>query len=82
MSNRNELETIVEYLEDCGNGSGVHHSLYFCGDSGTFVLESVGVEFNDGDVSLEDFNDEEALEWCVQFAGLDHDEALRRIVGA
>jgi hypothetical protein len=76
------METIAEYMEDCGNGSGTHHTLYFCGDSGTFILESVGVAFNDGDISLEDFNDSEALEWCVEFAGMPYMAAARAIIGA
>ena len=80
MSNAG-METIVEYMEDMGDGTGIHHTLYFCDDSGTFILESIGVAFHEG-VELEDFNDAEALEWCIEFAGMDPDEAARRIVGA
>ena len=75
------METIVEYMEDLGDGTGIHHVLYFCDDSGTFILESTGVDLHEG-TEIEDFNDQEALEWCIEFAGMDPDEAARRIVGA
>ena len=82
MSNEKAyMETIVEFMEDLGDGSGIHHTLYFCDDSGTFIRESVGVDFHEG-VELEDFNDQQALEWCVEFVGMDYVEAARRIIGA
>ena len=81
-SNWGDMETIVEYMEDYGDGSGTHHILYFCCDSGTFILESAGVLFNDGDLTIEDFDSQEALEWCTEYAGMDPVEAARRIIGA
>ncbi len=77
-----EVEKIAEFLDDFGNGSGTHHTLLFDPDGGTFVLESVGVEFHEGDVSFTDMDSQEAYEWCIHVAGLEPVEAARRIVGA
>ena len=83
MSNNDfEVEKIAEFLEEHGTGSGIHHTLYFDPDGGTFVLESLGVELNDGDVSLTDLDSQKALEWLTEVAGMEPVEAARRIVGA
>ncbi len=83
MSDCNEtLEKIVEYLEAPNPGFGTHHTLYFDPDEGVFVLESIGVEINEGDVEMTDLDSQEAYEWAVGVAGMGRAEAARAIIGA
>lgn len=82
MNSDYEIEKIAEFLDDKGDGFGTHHTLYFDPDGGKFLLESIGVEINEGDVLLEDLDSQEAYEWCVHTAGMEPVEAARRIVGA
>lgn len=82
MSNNDTIEKIAEFLEEQVPGSGTHHTLYFDLDSGKFVLESVGVEFNEGDVEVTDFDSQEAFEWATKVAGMAPGEAARRVIGA
>lgn len=82
MSNNDAIEKIAEFLEEQVPGCGTHHVLYFDPDSGKFVLESVGVEINEGDVEVADFDSQEAFEWATEVADMSPGEAARRIVGA
>lgn len=83
MSDCNEtLEKIVEYLEAPNPGFGVHHTLYFDSDEGVFVLESLGVEINEGDVEMTDLDSQQAYEWAVGVAGMSCADAARKIIGA
>ena len=81
MSNY-EAKKIAEFLEEQVPGCGTHHTLYFDPDSGKFVLESVGVEINEGDVAVTDLDSQEAFLWATEVAGMSPGEAARRIVGA
>ena len=77
-----EIEKIAEFLEEQVPGCGTHHTLYFDNDSGKFVLESVGVEINEGDVSMTDLDSQEALDWLTTVAGMPYMAAARAIIGA
>ena len=80
MSNY-QAEKIGEFLEEQVPGCGTHHTLYFDPDSGKFVLESVGVEINEGDVEMTDMESDEALDWLTQVAGVPYMKAVRAIIG-
>jgi hypothetical protein len=83
MSNSDfEIEKIAEYLEEEVRGCGTHHVLYFDPDSGKFVLESVGVEINEGDMEVADLDAQEALEWLTRVAGMPYMAAVRAVIGA
>ncbi|MHB1608443.1 MAG: hypothetical protein ACYCXX_07355 [Acidiferrobacter thiooxydans] len=77
-----EVEKIVEFLEEQGGGFGAHHTLYFDPVGGTFVLESIEVEINEGDVSRVDLDSQAAYEWCIRTAGMEPVAAARAIIGA
>lgn len=81
MSSDFEIEKIAEFLEEHDSASATHHTLYFDPDGGRFVLESIGVAFNDGDVALEDLAADEALDWLVEVAGMPYMKAVRAIIG-
>lgn len=81
-NNCETLEKIVEFLEAPNPGFGTHHILYFDSDEGAFVLESTGIEINEGDVSMVDLDSQQAYEWAVTVAGLSCAEAARKIIGA
>lgn len=76
------LEKIVEYLEAPNPGFGTHHTLYFDPDEGVFVLESIGVEINEGDVEMTDLDSQAAFEWATTVAGMKPAAAARAIIGA
>ncbi|AWP24525.1 hypothetical protein C4901_15315 [Acidiferrobacter sp. SPIII_3] len=80
MSNY-QAEKIAEFLEEQSPGCGTHHTLYFDPDSGKFVLESVGVEINEGDVEVADLEADEALDWLTEVAGMSYMAAVRAIIG-
>ena len=83
MSDCNEmLEKIVEYLEAPNPGAGVHHTLYFDPDGGTFVLESLGIQIHEGDVEMVDLDSQAAYEWATTVAGMNRADAARAIIGA
>ena len=82
MSNCGDMETIVEFLEDHGDGFGTHHTLYFCEDSGTFVLELQDVSILPCPSGVIEMDSQEAFEWATEYAGMDYVEAARRIIGA
>lgn len=76
-----EAEKIAEFLEEQVPGCGTHHTLFFDPDGGKFVLESVGVEINEGDVEVADLEADEALDWLTKVAGMPYMAAVRAIVG-
>ena len=80
--NNDEIDQIAEFVEreDIG-GVHLHHVLYFDPGAGAFILESRGRGYWDGDLSYTELDSQEAYEWCTEVAGMDPDEAARRVVG-
>ncbi len=81
MSDGAKMEKIAEFVERDGGG-GVVHTLSFDPVAVAFTLESRGFDYWDGDLSRTDLDSQEAFEWATEVAGMDPDEAARRIVGA
>ena len=81
-NNCETLEKIVEYLEAPNPGFGTHHTLYFDQDEGVFILESLGVDINEGDVEMTDLDSQQAFEWATSVAGMEPMAAARKIIGA
>lgn len=82
MSDDNEMEKIAEYREEETPGFITHDTLYFDPAGGAFVLESVGFGMNDGELARTELDSQEAYQWATEVAGMDPDEAARRVVGA
>ena len=81
-SNCGDMETIVEYLEDHGDGFGTHHTLSWCEDTGTFIWEALDVSILPCPSGVTEMDSQEAYEWATEYAGMDPVEAARRIIGA
>lgn len=79
MSN-DEMEKIVEFREEMGDVVVVQHTLSFCEDSGTFVLESRDEGFFPESV-VATLDSQAAYEWATEVAGMEPSEAARRIIG-
>jgi hypothetical protein len=76
------METIVEFLEDHGDGFGTHHTLSWCDDAGIFILEAQDVSILPCPSGVIEMDSQEAFEWATEYAGMDPVEAARRIIGA
>ena len=74
------MEKIVEFREDMGEVVVVQHVLSFDEDSGTFVLESLDCGIFPESVVVT-LDSQEACQWATEVAGLDPDEAARRVIG-
>ena len=82
MSDCTDMETIVEYLEDHGDGFGTHYTLSWSDDAGIFVLEAQDVSILPCPSGVIEMDSQEAFEWATEYAGMDPVEAARRIIGA